>query len=38
MDATNEMAFTDIGSAVGKVAAIDILENQPVTPNMLIAE
>jgi flagella basal body P-ring formation protein FlgA len=38
MDATNEMAFTDIGSALGKVAAIDILANQPIAPNMLVSE
>jgi flagella basal body P-ring formation protein FlgA len=37
-DATNEMAFTDVASAVGRVVAIDILANQPITPNMLVDE
>jgi len=37
-DATNEMALTDVGSALGKVAAIDILANQIISPNMLVAE
>jgi flagella basal body P-ring formation protein FlgA len=34
MDATNEMALTDPEAAIGKIAAIDILEDQPITPNM----
>jgi flagella basal body P-ring formation protein FlgA len=38
MDATNEMALTDRASTVGKVAAIDILANQMISPNMLVAE
>jgi len=38
IDETNEMAFTDIGSALGEVAAIDILTNQIISPNMLVAE
>jgi len=38
MDTTNEMALTDIGSALGEVAAIDILANQIISPNMLVAE
>ncbi|MGD8486488.1 MAG: SAF domain-containing protein [Chloroflexota bacterium] len=38
MDASNDMAITDIGTALGRVPAIDILENQIVTPNMLEAQ
>jgi flagella basal body P-ring formation protein FlgA len=38
VDETTEMALTDIGSALGKVAAIDILTNQMISPNMLVAE
>ena len=38
MDATNEMALTDAGAVVGRVTAIDILEDQPITPNMLADE
>jgi flagella basal body P-ring formation protein FlgA len=34
MDATNEMALTDPEAAIGKIAAIDIREDQPITPNM----
>jgi flagella basal body P-ring formation protein FlgA len=35
MDATNEMALTDPEAVIGRVTAIDILEDQPITPNML---
>jgi flagella basal body P-ring formation protein FlgA len=38
LDASSDMAITDIGTAVGRVPAIDILENQIVTPNMLEAQ
>jgi hypothetical protein len=38
MDATNEMAITDIESALGEVVAIDIVMNQVFSPNMLVAE
>ncbi len=34
----NEMAFTDIESALGEVVAIDIVMNQVISPNMLVAE
>jgi Flp pilus assembly protein CpaB len=34
-DASNEMAFKDVLEVAGKVAAISIQANQPVTPNML---
>jgi flagella basal body P-ring formation protein FlgA len=37
-DLTNEMALTDRASAVGRVAAIDILPFQPISPNMLVAD
>jgi len=37
-NATNAMVLTDVRSAVGKVAAIDILANQPIAPNMLTSE
>jgi Flp pilus assembly protein CpaB len=36
--ATNAMTFTDTAALAGEVAAIDILENQPITPNMLVDE
>ena len=38
MDPTNEMALTDPEVAIGRVAAIEILEDQPITPNMLADE
>ncbi len=34
-DASNETAFKDVTEVVTKVAAISILPNQPITPNML---
>jgi len=34
-DATNEQAFTDPTLVVNQIAAIPILPNQPITPNML---
>ena len=38
LDATNEMALTDPVLAHGKQAAIDILPNQVITPNMLVGD
>ena len=38
IDPTNGMAFTDIGSTLGEVAAIDILQFQIISPNVLSAE
>ena len=35
IDDTNSMAFTDPAQVVGTVAAIDILQSQLLTPNML---
>jgi Flp pilus assembly protein CpaB len=35
VDVTNETAFNDTDLVVGKIAAIPIFENQPITPNML---
>lgn len=35
LDATNELAFNDPLDVAGKIAAIPIFENQPITPNML---
>jgi Flp pilus assembly protein CpaB len=34
-DASNETAFKDVTEVTAKVAAISILPNQPITPNML---
>jgi Flp pilus assembly protein CpaB len=34
-DATNEQAFADPNLVEGRIAAIPILANQPITPNML---
>lgn len=36
-DASNAMALTDIELARGEMAAIDIVENQPITPNMFVS-
>ncbi len=36
-DATNEAAYRNVQEVVGKIAAIAILPNQPITPNMLAA-
>jgi Flp pilus assembly protein CpaB len=38
LDDTNSMAYTESSRVVGKVAAIDILESQLVTPNLLVEE
>ena len=35
LDVTNDTAFNDTDLVVGKIAAIPIYENQPITPNML---
>ena len=35
LDATNETAFSNVLDVSGKIAAIPIFENQPITPNML---
>jgi len=35
LDATNETAFSSPLDVAGKIAAIPIYENQPITPNML---
>ena len=35
LDATNETAFNNTLDVAGKIAAIPIYENQPITPNML---
>jgi Flp pilus assembly protein CpaB len=35
LDATNETAFSSLDDVRGKIAAIPIFENQPITPNML---
>jgi Flp pilus assembly protein CpaB len=35
LDATNETAFSNPLDVAGKIAAIPIFENQPITPNML---
>ena len=34
-DATNEQAFRNVDDVIGKIAAISILPNQPITANML---
>jgi hypothetical protein len=38
LDDTNSMALSDPASALGKVAAIDILPFQMITPNLLVDE
>ena len=38
VDLTNEMALRDPAEALGKVAAIDILPFQMITPNLLVDE
>ena len=38
LDDTNSMAYTESSQVVGKAAAIDILELQLVTPNLLVEE
>ncbi len=38
IDVTNEMALTEPTEALGKVAAIDILQFQMITPNLLVDE
>jgi hypothetical protein len=38
IDETNEMALTDPALVCGRTAAIDILPNQPIAPNMLVPE
>ena len=35
LDDSNADAYADVGLVIGKVAAIPILQNQPITPNML---
>ena len=38
LDDTNSMAFTDVMSVLGRVAAVDIPQSQMITPNLLIAD
>jgi len=38
IDPTNEIALTDRAEVLGKVAAIDILPFQMITPNLLVDE
>ena len=35
LDPTNDTAFSSVDEVAGKIAAIPIYENQPITPNML---
>jgi flagella basal body P-ring formation protein FlgA len=38
LDDTNAMALAEPAEALGKVAAIDILQFQMITPNLLVSE
>ena len=38
LDDTNSMAYTELSQVLGEVAAIDILELQMITPNLLVSE
>jgi len=38
IDDTNASAFTDVNQVIGKIPAIGILTNQPITPNMLVSD
>jgi flagella basal body P-ring formation protein FlgA len=38
LDASNEMAVRDMASVLGKEAAIGIIEDQAITPNLLVQE
>jgi flagella basal body P-ring formation protein FlgA len=38
LDDTNSMAYAERSQVLGKVAAIDILELQLITPNLLVDE
>jgi flagella basal body P-ring formation protein FlgA len=38
LDDTNSMAYTELSQVLGEVAAIDILELQLMTPNLLVDE